>query len=101
MTVYNYVKDRDELEELIADAVLADVKLPGPSPDWLSDAKAIATAVWEAVLSHPKAVPLVLTRRTASAATYLAAERLIEALSRGGLGDFRSARRISRHPRAS
>lgn len=88
MTVYNYVKDRDNLEELVAEAVLAEVKLPGPSPDWLADVKGIAIAVWAAVRSHPNAVPLVLTRRTASAASYLAAERLIEALSRGGLSNL-------------
>ncbi|MGV9818696.1 TetR/AcrR family transcriptional regulator [Nocardia xishanensis] len=85
MTLYNYVKGRDELEGLVAEAVLDDVELPPSSDDWLADVKSIATAVWETMRAHPNAVPLVLTRRTVSDAGYAPAERLIEALGRGGL----------------
>ena len=88
MTIYNYVKDREELEGLVAEAVLADVKLPRRSDNWRADVKSIATAIWRAVRQHPNAAPLVLTRRTVSAAGYLPAERLIEALSRAGLTDI-------------
>jgi AcrR family transcriptional regulator len=88
MTLYNYVKDREELEGLVAEAVLADVRLPRRSSDWRSDVKAIATAIWRAVRQHPNAAPLVLTRRTVSAAGYLPAERLIESLGRAGLSDL-------------
>jgi AcrR family transcriptional regulator len=88
MTLYNYVKDREELEGLVAEAVLADVDLPPSSDDWLADVKSIATAIWLAVRQHPNAAPLVLTRRTVSAEGYLPAERLIESLSRAGLGDL-------------
>jgi AcrR family transcriptional regulator len=88
MTLYNYVKDREELEGLVAEAVLADVDLPRPSADWLADVKSIATAIWHAVRQHPNAAPLVLTRRTVSAAGYLPAERLIESLRRAGLTDL-------------
>lgn len=88
MTLYNYVKDREELEGLVAEAVLADVDLPPRSNDWLADVKSIATAIWLAVRQHPNAAPLVLTRRTVSAEGYPPAERLIESLSRAGLGDL-------------
>ncbi|MEM6106215.1 TetR/AcrR family transcriptional regulator C-terminal domain-containing protein [Mycobacterium sp. 050272] len=88
MTLYNYVKDREELEGLVAEAVLADIRLPRPSGDWRCDVKAIATAFWRGVRQHPNAAPLVLTRRTVSAAGYLPAERLIEALRRAGLSDL-------------
>jgi AcrR family transcriptional regulator len=88
MTLYNYVKDREELEGLVAEAVLADVRLPRPSNDWRSDVKAVATAIWRTVRQHPNAAPLVLTRRTVSAAGYLPAERLVEALRRAGLTDL-------------
>ncbi|OBF55147.1 hypothetical protein A5787_03395 [Mycobacterium sp. 852002-50816_SCH5313054-b] len=88
MTLYNYVKDREELEGLVAEAVLADVDLPRRSADWLADVKAVATAIWQAMRKHPNAAPLVLTRRTVSPAGYLPAERLIEALSRGGLSEL-------------
>lgn len=88
MTVYNYVKDREELEGLVAEAVLAEVRLPRRRKDWHSEVKSIATAIWRAVRQHPNAAPLVLTRRTVSADGYLPAERLIEALGRAGLDDF-------------
>ncbi|MGE2816399.1 TetR/AcrR family transcriptional regulator [Mycobacterium heidelbergense] len=88
MTLYNYVNDREELEGLVAEAVLADVRLPRRSSDGLADVKGIAAAMWRAVRKHPNAAPLVLTRRTVSAAGYLPAERLIESLGRAGLSDL-------------
>jgi AcrR family transcriptional regulator len=87
MTLYNYVKDRGQLEELVAEAVISGVKLPEPSQDWLRDVRAIATALWHALRRHPNVVPLVLTRRTVSPPSYAPAERLVEALTRGGLDD--------------
>ncbi|OBF19869.1 TetR/AcrR family transcriptional regulator C-terminal domain-containing protein [Mycobacterium kubicae] len=87
MTLYNYVKDRGELEELVAEAVIADVEMPALSEDWSADVRAIALSMWETVRRHPNAVPLVLTRRTMSASSYGAADRLIHALTRAGLAD--------------
>jgi AcrR family transcriptional regulator len=87
MTVYNYVKDRDQLEELVAAAVINSVDLVAPSQDWQQDVRAIAMAIWQAVRRHPNVVPLVLTRRTVSPSSYAPAERLVEALARGGLED--------------
>jgi len=87
MTLYNYVEDRGQLEELVAEGVISGVKLPEPSPDWLMDVRAVATAMWQAVRRHPNAVTLVLTRRTVSPSSYAPAERLVEALSRGSLDD--------------
>jgi AcrR family transcriptional regulator len=88
MTLYNYVKDREELEGLVAEAVIADVRLPRRSDDWRSDVKSVGTAIWRAVRAHPNAAPLVLTRRAVSAAGFLPAERLIESLGRAGLSDL-------------
>ncbi|HTQ20527.1 TetR/AcrR family transcriptional regulator [Mycobacterium sp.] len=85
MTLYNYVKDRGELEELVAEAVIADVELPAVSDNWREDVQAVAIAMWETMRRHPNAVPLVLTRRTVSSSSYLAADRLIAALGRAGL----------------
>lgn len=87
MTLYNYVADRGALEELVAEAVIAEVEVPEPSDDWCTDVRAIALALWETVRRHPNAVPLVLTRRTVSASSYPAAERLIAALKRAELAD--------------
>ncbi|CAN5830704.1 hypothetical protein BH09ACT7_BH09ACT7_36030 [soil metagenome] len=88
MTLYNYVKNRDELEELVAEAVIADLELPAPCDEWAAEVRAVADAMWHGVRRHPNAIPLVLTRRTISPSSYTAAERLVGALSAGGLADL-------------
>jgi AcrR family transcriptional regulator len=87
MTVYNYVPDKEGLEELVAAAVVAEVRLPPPTDDWQHDAYAIADAMWHGIRAHPAAIPLVLTRRTLSATGFAAADALIAALGRAGLSD--------------
>ncbi len=34
MTLYNYVADKEGLEELVVAAIVADVRLPEPTDDW-------------------------------------------------------------------
>jgi AcrR family transcriptional regulator len=87
MTLYNYVKSRDELEELVAEAVIADMRLADRCDNWAAEVRAVAGAMWDGVRRHPNAVPLVLTRRTVSPSSYEAAERLVEALGSAGLTD--------------
>lgn len=87
MTLYNYVKNRDELQELVAEAVIADLQLPDRCDDWADEVRAVAGAMWDGVRRHPNAVPLVLTRRTVSASSYHAAQRLVDALGTAGLTD--------------
>jgi AcrR family transcriptional regulator len=87
MTVYNYVPDKEGLEELVVAAVVAQVRLPAPSDDWQQDAYAIADAMWRGIRAHPAAIPLVLTRRTLSATGFAAADALIAALGGAGLPD--------------
>lgn len=87
MTVYNYVPDKEGLEELVVAAVVAGVRLPDPTDDWQHDAYAIADAMWRGIRAHPAAIPLVLTRRTLSATGFAAADALIAALERAGLQD--------------
>jgi AcrR family transcriptional regulator len=87
MTVYNYVPDKEGLEELVVAAVIAEVRVPEPTGRWLDDVFAIADAMWRGIRAHPAAIPLVLTRRTSSATGFAAADALIAALARGGLAD--------------
>ncbi|BBY82571.1 TetR/AcrR family transcriptional regulator C-terminal domain-containing protein [Mycolicibacterium pulveris] len=87
MTVYNYVRDKAELEELVVAAVVAEMAVPEPTADWLEDVHALAEAMWRGIRAHPAAIPLVLTRRTLSATGFAVADALIGALKRGGLKD--------------
>jgi len=88
MTVYNYVADKEGLEELVVAAVVAEIELPRPSKDWRRDVHAIADAMWRSGRAHPAAIPLVMTRRTVSATGMAAADALVGALARGGLTDL-------------
>lgn len=87
MTLYNYVADKEGLEELVVAAIVAEVKLPETTGDWQQDCYAIASAMWRGIRSHPAAIPLVLTRRMSSSTGFMAAEALISALGRASLDD--------------
>jgi AcrR family transcriptional regulator len=87
MTVYNYVPDKEGLEELVVAAVVAGVQVPEPTGNWVDDVYAVADTMWRGIRAHPAAIPLVLTRRTSSATGFAVADALIAALGRGGLKD--------------
>ena len=84
MTLYNYVKDRDDLDALVVEAVLAEISRPRSRGDWQHDVRAIVEATWRTVRRHPNVIPLVLTRRTLHETTLDWAEGLLDALARGG-----------------
>src|SRR5262249_54535907 len=87
MTLYNYVADKEALEELVVAAIVAEMRLPGATGDWQTDAHAIARAMWQGIRAHPAAIPLVLTRRMSSATGFAAADALVASLGRAGLTD--------------
>jgi AcrR family transcriptional regulator len=87
MTMYNYVAGKEGLEELVVAAVVADVSVPAPTADWQHDVHSIATAMWRGVRAHPAAIPLVLTRRMASATGFAVVDALVAALRRANLTD--------------
>lgn len=87
MTVYNYVPDKEGLEALVVAAVVAEVRIPEPTANWIDDVYALAEAIWLGIRAHPAAIPLVLTRRTSSATGFAVVDALIAALGRGGLSD--------------
>ncbi|WP_422000468.1 TetR/AcrR family transcriptional regulator C-terminal domain-containing protein [Reyranella sp.] len=88
MTLYNYVKDRDDLDALVVEAVLAEVKPSRPrggtAADWQAEVRALVEATWRAVRGHPNVIPLIATRRTLHETTLVWAEDLLEALARSG-----------------
>lgn len=90
MTLYNHVPDREGLDVLVVDAVLAHARPPAADlEDWRDQVEAIAVEVWRAVSAHPNAIPLILTRRSRSVATLDLAEALLDGLARGGQSGYR------------
>jgi AcrR family transcriptional regulator len=84
MTIYNYVHDRDELDALAADAVIAEVRRPRLRGDWQHDVRAIVTSMWVVVRRHPNVIPLLLTRRSREAEAFAPVEALLQALASSG-----------------
>ena len=90
MTLYNHVHDRRDLDVLVVEAVMGEAHLPRrSSADWRADVRAIATAAWRAVRTHPNAIPLILTRRSQSPAVFAWSEALLGALARSGRSQHR------------
>jgi AcrR family transcriptional regulator len=86
MTIYNYVRDRKDLDVLVVEAVIAEAKWARDRHEnWREDARRIVTALWRAVRAHPQAIPLILIRRNRSPALLDLTEALLEALARGTL----------------
>jgi len=89
MTLYNHVRDREELEVLVIETVLARTTWSRRGRSWQADVREIATAMWRAVRAHPRAIPLILVRRARSLAALEVVEALLEALARGGRSGHR------------
>jgi TetR/AcrR family tetracycline transcriptional repressor len=62
MTLYWYVKNKDEVLDLVADRLLAGVILGSVDSDWRISVREGAVAVRSALLAHPRAVPIIVGR---------------------------------------
>jgi TetR/AcrR family transcriptional regulator, tetracycline repressor protein len=78
-SLYHYFRDRDDLLDAVAVAVLDDVEVPEPGDrpwtEWLLN---IALAYYRGISSHPRAAPLLMERRMGAGV----AERVNAALAR-------------------
>ncbi|MCP2321495.1 AcrR family transcriptional regulator [Hamadaea flava] len=61
-TLYRYITNKDELFDLMVDAVLGEAQPPEPSGDWRADVSAVAVAQRELALRHPWLAGLPATR---------------------------------------
>lgn len=101
MTLYNHVTNREDLEILVVEAVLAQVVWSGMDhADWRDTVREIATALWRVVRAHPHVIPLILTRRSRSPSVLAVSEAMLQALARSGrsgselLAAFRSVQAL-------
>ena len=62
MTLYWYVQNKDEVLDLVADRMLADIPLPPAEMPWQAAVRQVAVAVRAALLRHGGAVPVMLGR---------------------------------------
>ena len=86
MSLYRYVSDREELERLVVDLVLADVdtsqaqRLP-----WEARVAELAERARYAIAAHPAVIPLLLSHRHTAPNSWRWSEAVLAALTDAGL----------------
>ena len=88
MTLYGYVRTKDELLGLIADDLLAAVELPvSPDTPWEETVRCVFRSVRRIFLDHPELADVVARQHLNSVAAYRGAEVVLGAVRRAGLSD--------------
>ncbi len=85
--VHYHTGGKDELLDSVVDAVLAEIALPPlvTGSSWLDRVRDVACAYRSALLRHPKALPIVVSRPS-RARSLRVTETLLAVMRRGGLG---------------
>ncbi|OLF13348.1 TetR/AcrR family transcriptional regulator [Actinophytocola xanthii] len=91
MSLYRYVADREELEALVVEHVLAGVDLSVPPGDWRDQVTVLLERVREAVCEHRHVVPLLVRHRHAVPASLSWIEAMLTVLDGAG---FTGRRRV-------
>lgn len=62
MSLYNHVRNKDDLVDGMVEAVLAEIPPPRPVPDWRTALRVRALSMRAVFLAHPWAPPLIVGR---------------------------------------
>jgi len=94
MAIYWYYSSKELLLDAVVDTMIADVGMvvDPDAPDWVGVLRAVAVAYRQLAHDHPRAFPLLATRRFATEGTYAFLETLFEVARRHGIDDRAAAR---------
>jgi AcrR family transcriptional regulator len=85
MTLYGYVRTKEEILGALADRFLGELELPPASAkSWQAQVAAVFGSVHEVWLRHPEMAQIAVTQPIDSLAAYRGAEVVLGALRRGG-----------------
>jgi AcrR family transcriptional regulator len=87
MTIYGYVRTKEELLAVLADRYLAEIELPDPAIRWQERLMALYCSVRDVMLTHPTLVPIIANQRLDSRSAYRGAEVVCAALRATGMHD--------------
>jgi len=89
MTLYGYVRTKEELLGALADRILGQMELPlaDDGQGWRERIAGICRAVRRAFLEHPELLPIVAQQRIDGPSAYRGAEAVLGALREAGLSD--------------
>jgi AcrR family transcriptional regulator len=85
MTLYGYVRTKDELLTTIADRLFGALDLPTGDAPWDEQVKEIYRAVHRLFVEHPELAAIVARQHLNAMSAYRGAELVLGALSRAGL----------------
>src|SRR5581483_10381334 len=92
MAIYWYYPSKDALLDAVVDELMSRVDVASSTSDWVSAMRDVARAYRGLAHRHPKAFPLVATRRFATEGTYAFLERLFALAHEQGIDDRTTAR---------
>lgn len=85
MSLYWHVTDKAELLELVGQAVLAEIVLPGRRGDWIEDLRDVHRAMLTVFLRHPNTTEILVGRARYGSGGLAAFERILGVLLGAGL----------------
>jgi AcrR family transcriptional regulator len=96
MALYWYYPSKDALLDAVVDTLMVDVARAvdrrGDDDDWIATLRRVAHAYREIARAHPRAFPLLATRRFASERTYAFLDALFSLAREHGVPDRTTAR---------
>jgi AcrR family transcriptional regulator len=84
MTVYHYVKNKEEILDGIVDTVFSEIELPTVGGDWRTELTRRARSAREVLRRHPWAIPLLESRTSPGPATLRHHDAVLGTLRAGG-----------------
>ncbi|MGV9316504.1 TetR/AcrR family transcriptional regulator C-terminal domain-containing protein [Streptomyces sp. NPDC003691] len=94
MSLYNHVRNRDDILDGMVDAVFALIELPDPAAGWRTATRDRAVSARTALLDHPWAVGLMDSRSSPGPATLRHHDAVLGALRAGGFSPAAAARAV-------
>ena len=91
MALYNHVRDKDELVDLMVDLMLGEVDCSAAEGDWLAQLRALVHSYHQALTAHHQLARVYSARVRIGPHGLLVIERTIELLLRGGLSPAEAA----------
>jgi AcrR family transcriptional regulator len=87
MTLYGYVRTKEEILGALSDRFLAGLEFPPPSASsWQAQVAVVFRSVHEEWLAHPELAQIAVAQPIDSLAAYRGAEAVLGALRRAGFG---------------
>ncbi len=91
MALYNHVRDKDELVDLMVDLMLGEVDCSATEGDWVTQLRALVCSYHHALAAHHQLARIYSARVRIGPHGLLVIERTIELLLQGGLSPTEAA----------